>query len=301
MPFAIGSASVRELSEARDFTSASSRTAARPRLKMEGCRVRLVTIKRRVEHRLQAKAAAVRLQLETNLDRILQAWLLFAGLACAARIAVGPRDAPLGVEGLLPYILLILAPFASLVLALRWFADGDHQPQPRFRFARVGRWRQLTNAEAGIHPLYGCSGLMVSLALGMLINVPFRALEFLGAMPALSGDVPAWLSVLHAMMTIDAVVMTSLYAIAFVAAIRHVPLFPRLLVAIWTLDLTLQFATARIVDATPGLPQAVGTALDDLLDGNVQKVLISILLWAPYLLLSKRVNVTFRRRVASEN
>ncbi len=37
--------------------------------------------------------------------------------------------------------------------------------------------------------------------------------------------------------------------------------------------------------------------LQGLLVGNVQKVLISMGLWLPYLLLSKRVNVTFRSRV----
>jgi hypothetical protein len=34
-----------------------------------------------------------------------------------------------------------------------------------------------------------------------------------------------------------------------------------------------------------------------LLEGNVKKVLISAGLWLPYLLLSRRVNVTFRHRV----
>lgn len=257
-----------------------------------------VAIRQRVEGRLRAKAAAVRLKLETKLDRILQAWLLCAGLACAARIAFSPRDDPMTPEGLLPYILLILAPFASIVLALRWFSDGDRQPQPSFRFARVGRWRQLTNEEAAAHPLYGSGGIMVSLAVGMLLNIPFRALEYLGAMPALSGDVPLWLSILHGMMTLDVILMSSLYAIAFVAAIRHVPLFPRLLVAVWALDLTIQIATRQMVEAAPGLPSEVAAALDTLTDGNVQKVLISMLIWAPYLLLSKRVNVTFRRRVA---
>ena len=138
---------------------------------------------------------------------------------------------------------------------------------------------------------------MVSLAVGILVNIPFRVLEYLGAIPAISGPVPAWLSVLHGMMTLDVVVMTSLYAVAFVAAIRHVPLFPRLLVAVWALDLLLQLATARVVAGTPGLPPAVGSALQELLAGNLDKVLISIGMWLPYLLLSNRVNVTYRRRV----
>jgi hypothetical protein len=37
--------------------------------------------------------------------------------------------------------------------------------------------------------------------------------------------------------------------------------------------------------------------LQSMLEGNVKKVLIIAALWLPYLLLSKRVNVTFRHRV----
>ena len=258
-----------------------------------------VAVRQRISDRLHAKAAAVRIQLETRLDRILQAWLLLAGLACAANIATSKSFGPFGVETLMPYLLLILAPFASIVVALRWFADGDNQSQPRIRLARVGRWKSLSNSEAAAHPLYGAGGIMVSLAVGMLINIPFRALEYLGSMPALTGEVPAWLTVLHGLMTFDVVLMSSLYAIAFVAAIRHVPLFPRLLVMIWGFDLLMQVATAQIVSGTPGLPADVAAALQSLLEGNAKKVLISIGLWLPYLLLSKRVNVTYRRRIAS--
>jgi hypothetical protein len=227
------------------------------------------------------------------------AWLLMAGLACTARIALSPLKTPLGIEIFLPYVLLVVAPVASLLLALRWFADGDSQPQPRFRLAIVGRWRTVDRSVAQEHALYGASGVMVSLLVGMLVNVPIRALEYLGAMPAISGTVPPWLSILHTMMTLDIVLMTSLYAIAFVAALRHVPLFPRLLVAIWGLDLAMQLMTAELVAGAPGLPPAVAGALHDLLDGNVKKVLISIALWLPYLLLSQRVNVTYRSRVAA--
>ena len=57
--------------------------------------------------------------------------------------------------------------------------------------------------------------------------------------------------------------------------------------------------TAELVAGTPGLPPAVAGALHDLLDGNVKKVLISVALWLPYLLLSRRVNLTYRSRVAA--
>ncbi len=74
-------------------------------------------------------------------------------------------------------------------------------------------------------------------------------------------------------------------------------MFPRLLVAIWLLDLAMQLFTAQMVAGMPGLPRDVAGALQPLLEGNVKKVLISMALWLPYLLLSKRVNVTFRHRV----
>jgi hypothetical protein len=140
---------------------------------------------------------------------------------------------------------------------------------------------------------------MVSLLVGMLLNIPIRALEYLAATPAMAGSVPAWLTVLRTMMTLDVVLMTSLYAVAFVAALRRAPAFPRLLASIWIMDLTLQGLTARMVAAEPGLPVRVAEALQGLLVGNVWKVLISIGIWLPYLLLSKRVNVTYRHRIPS--
>ena len=241
----------------------------------------------------------MRAQIEARFDRILLCWFIIAGLACALRVAMTPLREPLGFGIILPYLLLVCAPVASATLALRWFADGEAQPQPRFRLSILGRWRTIDRDEARRHHLYGAGGIMVSLLVGMLVNIPFRAIEYLGAMPAVSGELPAWLSVLHMMMTLDVVVMTSLYAIAFVAALRHVPLFPRLLVAIWGLDLAMQLITAELVAGTPGLPPAVAGALHNLLDGNVKKVLISVALWLPYLLLSRRVNLTYRSRVAA--
>lgn len=248
---------------------------------------------------LNARSSALLLSLENRLDRIMQGWLLVAGLATAARIATSPAHGPIGMDGLVPYLLLIVAPFASMVLALRWFADGESQPQPATRLAVIGRWRGVDGEEARRHRLYGAGGIMVSLLIGMLLNVPVRALEYLAAMPTITGVIPPWLSALHLLMTLDVVLLTSLYTIAFVAALRRVPLFPRLLVTIWTIDLLMQLAIAKFTVAQGGLPPTVATALHTLLDGNVTKVLISVGLWLPYLLLSKRVNVTYRKRVAA--
>jgi hypothetical protein len=249
-------------------------------------------------HKMKSRSAALLLTLDTRLDRILQCWLLFAGLIAAARIALSAPAAPVaGFSTFASYMLLVVAPFASTLLALQWFRDGHLQPQPSTRLAVFGRWRELTSAEAERHHLYGSSGIMVSLLVGMMLNVPVRAAEYLAAMPPITAAAPAWLSSLHFALTLDAVLFGSLYMIAFVAALRRVPLFPRLLVAIWIGDLAMQLVTANLATGSGDLPPAVASALHSLLEGNVKKVLISAGLWLPYLLLSRRVNVTFRHRV----
>lgn len=250
-----------------------------------------------ISRNLHGRADALLWSLETRLNRILLGWLLVAGLATAVRLAISPVEVVSGGQGLLPYLLLVMAPVASIVLALRWFAEGDRLPQPRFRLAKVGRWRTVSSPESQAHPLYGTNGIMVSLLIGMLLNIPLRAAEYLVAIPAIAGPVPAWLSVLHAMTSLDVVLLPSLYAIAFVAALRKVPLFPRLLVAVWLLDVAMQLLIAQLVAGTPGLPSSVAGPLQGLLDGNIKKVLISAALWLPYLLLSTRVNVTYRCRI----
>lgn len=251
-----------------------------------------------LKQRIHAKSAAILLSLENRMAGIMLAWLALAGLASIVRIAASPIDGGTpDFATVAPYLLLVFAPVVSIVLALRWFARGEDLPQPETRLARLGKWQTLGAGQARRHALYGTTGIMVSLLVGMLLNIPLRAAEYLTAMPALTGPVPLWLGTLHALMTLDVILLSSLYAIAFVAALRRVPLFPRLLVAIWMLDLVMQLLTAQLVAGTPGLPPAVADALHSLLDGNVKKVLISVALWLPYLLLSTRVNVTFRHRI----
>jgi hypothetical protein len=247
---------------------------------------------------MKSRSAALLLTLDNRLDRILQWWLLLAGLTAAARIGFSPRQAPVaGFSTWASYMLLVVAPFASTLLALHWFRDGHLQPQPSTRLAAFGRWRNLSRAEAERHHLYGSGGIMVSLLVGMMLNVPVRAAEYLAAMPPIAAAAPAWLSSLHFALTLDVVLFGSLYMIAFVAALRRVPLFPRLLVAIWIGDLAMQLFTANLVTRSGDLPATVASALHSLLEGNIKKVLISAGLWLPYLLLSTRVNVTFRHRV----
>ena len=252
---------------------------------------------RPLQSKLQAKSASLLMSIEGGLPRIMTIWFGLAMTACAIRIVASPIKGGPDLSTFMPYMLLVGAPLVSMALALTWFREGDRLTQPLYRLAVVGRWRDVSASEARRHALYGSSGLMVSLLVGMLLNVPVRSLEYLAAMPALAGNVPEWLSTLRFVMTLDVVLLSCLYTIAFVAALRRVPLFPRLLAAIWLVDIVMQLGIARAVAATDGLPMPVADALHTLLDGNVKKVLISVCLWLPYLLLSKRVNVTFRHRV----
>ncbi len=250
-----------------------------------------------LNRRMHARSSALLLSLDNNLDRILRLWLLIAGFLTVAKLSLTPHTFPVAeTSTFASYMLLIVAPFASTLLALRWFRDGHLQAQPATRLAIAGRWRPLERREAEHHSAYGTTGIMVSLLIGMMLNVPVRAAEYLTAMPPMPAVAPHWLSVLHFVMTFDVVLFTSLYMIAFVAALRRVPLFPRLLLAIWLGDLAMQLVTAQMVASTD-VPANVATALHTVLNGNVKKTLISMALWLPYLLLSTRVNVTYRHRV----
>ena len=74
-------------------------------------------------------------------------------------------------------------------------------------------------------------------------------------------------------------------------------MFPRMLLLAWGLDIVMQLFIAKTILATPGVPAQVAAPLHGLLEGNITKVLISAFLWLPYLILSERVNVTYRHRL----
>lgn len=239
-------------------------------------------------------------RLDQGHRQILLYWTMAASFACGVRLSIGSFTAlplPTQIVSALPYVLVVGAPIASLMLAFHWFRDSERFPQPDFRLARFGNWRSVSAAEAAASPYYGVTGIMASLLLGMLINIPVRTFEFLAAIPALGAAPPAWFGTLYSLMLADVVLLSSLYAVAFVAALRRVPLFPRLLALVWAVDIAMQIGIARTMAQVEGLPSAVAGALHGLLEGNMKKVLISLALWLPYLFLSKRVNATFRHRL----
>jgi hypothetical protein len=249
---------------------------------------------------LAARSAALVGRLEVGLPRLAALWIVAASFGCGLRMAFAATPVVRPVDELaniLFYLLVVAAPIATGLLALSFFPANAFISQPRTRLARFGRWRRIDAVAARRMPLFGASGFMASLLIGILINIPLRTMEFLTAVPALSGNAPAWFHALHAMMTIDVLLLSSLYAFAFVMALRHVPSFPRFLAAVWAIDILMQIVIARVMANMPDLPVAVAHSLGDMLEGNLKKVLISVTIWLPYLLLSRRVNLTYRARV----
>lgn len=252
--------------------------------------------------KLYRKSIAAVAMLESSLPRIMIGWVVFVTLAGVLRtiFAVSPIDSGISfVQTITPYILLGGAPIAAYWIADQIFPRGALMQQPEIRLARYGKWRPVNVLAARAHPMFGPTGMMASLLIGMLINVPVRSLEFLAAVPAMNGNAPLWGQVLFAAMTADVVMMNFLYVVCFVAALRCAPWFPRLLLVVWGLDISSQLVMAHIIGTTAGLPYSVGLALGGLLEGNLQKVMISMVIWLPYLILSERVNLTYRARVAS--
>jgi hypothetical protein len=252
--------------------------------------------------KLYRKSISAVVVLERGLPRIMIGWVAFVALAGILRtvFAVSPIDSGVSLlQTITPYILLGAAPIAAYWLADQVFPRGALMQQPEIRLARYGKWRPVNVLDARAHPLFGPTGMMASLLIGMLLNVPVRSLEFLAAVPAMNGNAPLWGQVLLAAMTADVVMMNFLYTVCFVAALRCAPWFPRLLVLTWGLDISSQLAMANLVGSVADLPPTVGHAMGTLLSSNVQKVMISMAIWLPYLLLSERVNLTYRMRTSA--
>lgn len=238
--------------------------------------------------------------LDMGMETMIVGWIGLTVLFALAKIA----DANACFSGscdvlitLLPYLLIAFAPIAGYRLATVTFPRGLLAGQPDVRFCHYGTWKRLSPLAARQSMAFGPAGLMASLILGILLNVPFRSFELILSLPVIEpGDV-GWARGLMAVMTLDVVVMNFFYMVCFVMALRSVPLFPRMLLFAWGMDLSMQFAIAHYAATAQDMPPAVAHALQVVLLGNIKKVLISAFVWLPYLILSERVNITFRQRV----
>lgn len=226
-------------------------------------------------------------------------WAALTMLVAAAKVMTAPSGAgslSVSLSMSLPFLALAASPVLGYRIAARAFSRGARADQPAVRLARYGRWRGAGAEEVARASIAGPAGFLVSLIVGLLLNVPVRSLEFLAVVPAINPADPRWAHVLVAAMTCDVVLMNFIYMVCFVMALRGIPLFPRILAAAWVLDIALQLGIANIIARTD-FPPVLIEPLVGFLDGNIKKVLISALLWLPYLILSDQVNLVFRHRV----
>lgn len=251
---------------------------------------------------LYSKSLEISRFLENGMVRLTLLWL-----CCTIPLAIWRLSNPasavhdLGDAApiILAYVLVIAAPVAGYFIARDAFLTSKSQAQPSYRFAIIGRWRRLETESAKANSSYGTVGFMVSLLIGLLLNVVFRTGEYFLAVPAMNGHAPAWGQAMFLMMTADVVIMNFFYIACFVMAMRKIPLFPRMLLFVWSVDIVMQLAVANQIAFAGSVPATVVEPLVTLLNGNITKVLISAGVWLPYLLLSERVNVTYRHRTAA--
>ena len=245
-----------------------------------------------------ARSAASIAWLKDRLTLLGYFWLAAIALLGAWKFA--GSETPIGNVGgvfelALPYLLIAIAPLAGFRLGHAAFRRNRRQPATRLSL--LGRWRSLAYRKVRGHASFGVSGLVATLIVGLLFGIGLRTFEFALAIPALDSGAPGWAHSLFLVASAELVVMNFLYMICFAMALYRVPLFPRMMVFVWLVDIASQLTMAGFY-AGLDLPADAVMALTQILTNNANGVLLSMAIWLPYLILSERVNVTFRHRIA---
>ncbi len=238
--------------------------------------------------------------LRQSMTWFATAWIAWIGLLASLRMAAPALPAQHPFDAwpmLLAYSAIIVAPVSGYLLAHSAYSGGRARQPLTFHLAFVGQWQRISSEGAQAHPLFGPFGFLASLLIGLMLNVVMRTGEFFLAVPGMTAHAPDWALATFGLMAMDVVVMNFFYMVAFVMALRNVPLFPRMLLFVWMIDIGMQLAIATQLGHLGSLPGVVAQPLVALLEGNLQKVAISIAIWLPYLMLSDRVNITYRSRL----
>ena len=249
---------------------------------------------------LYRRSLAIPGLLRQNMVWIAAAWIGCAGALASLKMAFPVAPVHHAIDAwpmLLAYSAIIAAPISGYLLARSAFAGALARQPLDFHLAFIGKWRRIHPDEAQAHPQFGPVGFLASLLIGLMLNVVMRSGEFFLAVPAMTADAPEWAVTMFGLMALDLIVMNFFYMVAFVMALRSVPLFPRMLLFVWLVDIAMQLIIAIQLGQMATLPTPVTQPLAMLLEGNIQKASISMAIWLPYLLLSDRVNVTYRSRL----
>lgn len=226
--------------------------------------------------RLLEESRRVAAFLQSRKVWLLSGWTFLCLLGGLVRAAKFFQDYPdlagsARIPGLLaPSLLIAAAPWLGWFLAARAYPRRPDLKQHQFE------------------------GFLVSLAMGMLLSMVMRLATYHLAIPAMPPGAPVWAIAAFRIMTIDVALLCFMYMACFTMALRGAALFPLMLVAIWGYDLLMQLAIARYIASAGDVPAMVAGPFAELLGGNMRKVLISMVIWLPYLMLSARVNAVFR-------
>jgi hypothetical protein len=253
---------------------------------------------------IERRSSVIPRTLAANMDRLAVAWMIIVMVLAVPAVglsATPARNLPELASLVLPYLFVAIGPVAGLQLALRAFPNGLMTARPALHLACYGRWRRVSLLDARNDPSFGPAGFMASMLVGLLLNVVVRSLEFVVAVPALSSAAPLWGQRLFHIMAADVAIMGFFYMVCFAMALRSVPYFPKMLLFVWCLDVLVQLLIAHTISPIAGLPESVAVSLRDLLLGNITKVMISAFVWLPYLMLSERVNITYRQRIRASS
>ena len=250
-------------------------------------------------NRAEAESRRIISWVSGNLLNLALGWTTIVLLIAGIRVATSPTPADTWLhfaELVLPYMVVALSPILGFLVGRDAFRGKARLRHRQFRFARIGKWKSLDVREAMRHPSFGPVGFMASLVIGMLLNVVLRTIEFAISVPALSTAAPEWGFRLFWLIAADTAIMSFFYGVCFIMALRSVPLFPKMLLFVWIIDIMSQLTIAQWITGY-AIPGVVAAPLESLLSGNIHKVLISMTIWLPYLILGERVNVTFRHRI----
>lgn len=256
-----------------------------------------------IRKRLVNESARVAEFLDRNLSVMLGGWavltLVFGAIRLTALIVAHPQLArlPLVADLIFSYALIAASPLAAYALIARSFPKDRLPVQPAIRLCHFGKWSSVSPTDARDRPEFGMSGLLVSLVAGLVLSISMRMIEYFLAMPAVPNMAPDWAVTMFRLMTFDLVFFGFLYTVCIGMALRAAPLFPRMLCYTWICDLLMQLAIARHMTGVVGLPGDVAQALEPYVLVNIKKILISVVIWLPYLIVSNRINLTFRLRV----